>query len=108
VNSIHDSDKLEIVRPIQIPSARLILLLILILSIVLRWILVLRGGQFFFPDESRYQTSRVIAEGLWNGHLLDALKTLTVPHLGFKIVGVIPGLIEVFLGENDDIKSRCG
>jgi hypothetical protein len=64
------------------------------------------GGQFFFPDENRYQTSREIAASLIAGDLESAAKPLSrVSHLGFRVVGILPALIEEWLGESPRIPA---
>ena len=61
-----------------------------------------KGGQFFFPDEVRYQTSRIIAQNMFNGRFYEAgiIATRSAEHLGFKLIGVIPALLEIVFGEN--------
>lgn len=73
---------------------------ILFVSIVMRWILVFRGGQYYFPDEQRYQTSRDIVQYLFYGKLNQSVQQLFVApeHLGFKILGIIPAFFEHFIG----------
>ena len=66
------------------------------IAAVLRLILVLRGGQFFFPDESRYQAARDAVQSLLNGQWRGAL---TIPlqggdHVGFKFLAMVPALVE--------------
>ena len=69
---------------------------ILLASIALRWLLIFRGGQYFFSDEGRYETSRAVTNLLLKGNLHGALLQLfTAPeHLGFKIIGLLPALAE--------------
>ena len=73
---------------------------ILLISLLLRWILILRGGQYYIADETRYEVSRDAARLLVQGQLGEALRQFTISpeHLGFKLVGVIPGLIEQIAG----------
>jgi len=70
--------------------------IILTASLVLRWILVLRGGQYYFSDEGRYETSRNVVKLLLQGSLPEALSQVFIApeHLGFKIIGILPALIE--------------
>ena len=69
---------------------------ILLISIVARWVLVLRGGQYYFSDEGRYETSRAFVDLLLAGDSSSAFAQLfTAPeHLGFKLIGIIPALLE--------------
>ena len=73
---------------------------ILLLSLILRWILILRGGQYFNSDETRYEVSLETARLLWQGQLGEALRQFTISpeHLGFKVVGLIPALTEPIVG----------
>lgn len=73
---------------------------ILLLSLILRWILILRGGQYFHLDEPRYEVSRDVARFLQQGQLEEALQqfTLSPEHLGFKVFGVLPALLEPIVG----------
>ena len=72
----------------------------LFVSLVLRWILILRGGQYFNSDETRYEVSLAAARRLWQGQLGEALREFTISpeHLGFKVVGLIPALTEHLIG----------
>jgi hypothetical protein len=69
---------------------------ILFVSSVLRWILILRGGQFYFPDESRYGIAQDALVLLLEGKVKTALLTLMgeLAHVGFKITALIPALFE--------------
>jgi hypothetical protein len=73
---------------------------ILLVSVVMRWVLVLRGGQYYFPDEQRYETSRNVIHDLFLGNLREAiLQLFAAPeHLGFKVLGIIPAFLEHFIG----------
>ena len=72
---------------------------ILLVSLGLRWLLVFQGGQYFFSDEERYEVSRKVALLILKNNLKEALAQLfTAPeHLGFKVIGVIPALLEHFI-----------
>jgi hypothetical protein len=68
---------------------------ILVLSVALRAALVLSGGQFYWPDEGRYEQARKIVEGLATGEYADAWARLdSADHPLFKIVGMIPAGVE--------------
>ncbi len=97
---------INLVKPSYIKSTRIFFVMILILSFIVRWGLVARGGQLFNPDEYRYLTSRVIAREIQKGHYSDAIKEATrkADHLGFKIAGILPALIEV--KHDRDINSK--
>lgn len=76
-------------------SARLTITILLV-SLLLRWTLVLRGGQYYFSDEQRYQVSRQFVDSVFQGRLAEAFSGLfTAPeHLGFKIIGILPAMLE--------------
>ena len=75
---------------------------ILLTSLVLRWMLVLRGGQYYFSDEGRYETSRSFVSALFAGNIPSAFAQLfTAPeHLGFKLIGILPALLEQLTRES--------
>lgn len=93
-------------KQLQIRSAHVLLWLMIGISIIVRGLLIVRGGQFFFPDESRYLVSRTVAEHLLGGNLKTAIAAITgVDHLGFKIMGIIPALTEALIGETPFIPA---
>ena len=71
-------------------------ILVLSVSAVLRWVLIFRGGQFYFPDEGRYGIAQETIGFLLAGKIKTALFTLTndFAHLGFKATALIPALME--------------
>jgi hypothetical protein len=73
---------------------------ILLTSLILRWLLILRGGQYFNSDETRYEVSLAVVRLLWQGQLAEALRQFTISpeHLGFKVIGIIPALAGQMLG----------
>ena len=81
-------------------STRWIVISILLLSLSLRWILIFRGGQYFNSDETRYEVAREAARFLVQGNFGGALKqfTLSPEHLGFKVIGLLPALLEQITG----------
>ena len=72
----------------------------LFVSLILRWILIFRGGQYFNSDETRYEVSLAAARLLWQGQVGEALRQFTISpeHLGFKVVGIFPALTEHIVG----------
>ena len=72
------------------------LVTVLVLSVLLRWALVIRGGQYYFSDEHRYAVSQEVVDLTLQGKFSESLARLfTAPeHLGFKILGILPALIE--------------
>ena len=77
-----------------------IVISILLVSLVLRWILIFRGGQYYNSDETRYEVSRAAARLLVQGQMGEALKQFTISpeHLGFKVIGLLPALLEQTTG----------
>jgi len=73
---------------------------ILLVSLILRCILIIRGGQYFNPDEKRYEAPREAVRFLLQGQFGEALQQFTISpeHLGFKVVGIIPALTEHIVG----------
>jgi hypothetical protein len=77
-----------------------ILIAILLISLLLRWVLIVRGGQYYIADETRYEVSRDAARLLVQGQWTDAFRQFTISpeHLAFKVVGTIPALMEHIAG----------
>ena len=77
-----------------------IVIIVLLISLLLRWTLILRGGQYYISDETRYEVSRDAARFLLQGQVGDALRQFTISpeHLLFKLVGIVPALMEPLLG----------
>jgi len=75
---------------------------ILLASLLLRWALVFRGGQYFFSDEQRYGTSQEMTKWLLQGQVREAAsKLFSAPeHLGYKVIGMIPAFLEHFMGQS--------
>ena len=73
---------------------------ILLVSLLLRWLLILRGGQYYIADETRYEVSRDAARLVAQGQLGEAIRQFTISpeHLAFKVVGIIPALVEHVVG----------
>ena len=68
------------------------IILIMCVSIAIRAILVLRGGQYFDLDEGRYAMAAGIFELLADGRVNAAVETIvnSPDHLGFRIIGLVP------------------
>lgn len=77
-----------------------IVIIVLLISLLLRWALILRGGQYYISDETRYEVSRDAARLLLQGQVGEALRQFTISpeHLLFKLVGIVPALMEYLLG----------
>jgi len=86
--------------PLEQPKVRYWVIGILIISILLRGILIFKGGQYYFSDEQRYQTSQAMIELLLQGKPPEAgLQLFSTPeHLGYKVIGMIPALLERIVG----------
>lgn len=77
-----------------------IVITMLFVALILRWVLIFRGGQYYNSDETRYEVSREAARFLVQGQLGEALKQYTISpeHLGFKVIGLLPALLEQVTG----------
>ncbi|HEX8850197.1 MAG TPA: hypothetical protein VF761_11750 [Gemmatimonadaceae bacterium] len=75
------------------------LLALLAGSWLIRLALAVQGGQFFFPDESRFLRPLETARLLWSGHPLQALASAfaATDHAGWTLVGVVPASLQVLL-----------
>ncbi|MBF0363511.1 MAG: hypothetical protein HQK49_20995 [Oligoflexia bacterium] len=73
------------------------LLFILIISFFLRVSLIRSGGQYFWPDENRYQTAYMAANHIWhNNDVKSALHLLhSADHFLFKVIAVIPATFQI-------------
>lgn len=67
------------------------------LSFVLRALLVAKGGQYFWPDEGRFETARTAARALLRGNIGEAASAVFsgADHLLFKLLAVGPALLQV-------------
>lgn len=75
------------------------LLAVLVASFLLRAVLILSGGQGYWPDESRYQRSRWAARAIEAGDVAGAIQILNrADHFLFKVIGVAPALLEPVWG----------
>ncbi len=75
---------------------------LLITAVLLRFLLVEGGGQFFFPDETRYFLSREAATLVASGNLRPGLLLpfSNSEHIGFKVLGLMPALLEERFGHD--------
>jgi hypothetical protein len=74
---------------------RKVLLAILVLSLFIRMILVFSGGQYYWPDEDRYDMSRHAVRALFIGQRQGFVKDLlTYPNFLFNVIGLIPATIQ--------------
>jgi hypothetical protein len=69
------------------------LLLIAFASMVLRVVLVVSGGQFYWGDETRYEIARDIARTLSHGEFLYAFSRMG-QHPLFGVMGAVPAAVE--------------
>ena len=81
---------------------------ILVFSLLLRFLLVAGGGQFFWPDEEyRYATSRQAVRYMFSEQPVPVLRHLlgTADHIGFKIMLVFPAVLEKIVGQSSKIPA---
>lgn len=73
------------------------------MAAVLRGIVAINGGQFFFPDEARYNEARgaaeLVAQGKWREGIAAPFEG--GDHAGFKLLGMAPALLERVWGRSD-------
>ncbi|HKD18168.1 MAG TPA: hypothetical protein VKG23_09875 [Thermoanaerobaculia bacterium] len=83
-----------------------LLLLIVAVSWALRIVLVMSGGQDYWPDEARYGRSRAAVAALSRGDAAAALRALDEPeHLLFGVLGVVPAAAERAFGASSKIPA---
>jgi hypothetical protein len=85
---------------------------VLAATVILRVVLVEKGGQHFFFDETKLSPATESARLLSTGDLRGALVYAVEPHpgvlgdhFGFKVAGILPELIENRFGRNDHIPA---
>jgi hypothetical protein len=79
---------------------------VILVSAVARAVLVVSGGQFYWPDEKRYLASREMVTSILHGHPSAALAQLdSGDHVLFKTIGTIPAGIEAAVGQNPVIPA---
>jgi hypothetical protein len=78
------------------PTARGFFILVLLVSLALRVLIAVRGGQFYWPDESRYGLAREAVAALAKNDRAEATRILlgTSDHILFRLLGVVPASIE--------------
>ncbi len=69
---------------------------VLAVTLALRSLLVVRGGQQFWPDEDRFEFSRTAASDLLGGHLMAAARVVfgTADHVLFRLCAIVPASAE--------------
>ena len=93
--------------PITSPSSyRPALRVVLGVSLLLRVVLVLSGGERFWPDELRYDRSREAVAVLGRGDGHAVVRALAQPdHLLFGVLGLLPATVEVLAGPDDRVPA---
>src|SRR5206468_2674053 len=73
--------------------------ILLALASIARIVLVVQGGQFYWPDERLYSQVLDIYD-LHKGHAFDIVKALvaTQDHLGFALLSAVPAGIQLSIG----------
>ncbi len=89
------------------PRSRIsFLVAVLAVSLILRIVLVLSGGQNYWPDELRYDRSRLAMNAIWNGNWTSARQALgQADHLLFGVLGLLPATLERLTGSNPRIPA---
>ncbi len=88
------------------PPRRTLLFALLGAALLLRVTLVLSGGQSYWPDEIRYERSRVAVGALRRADFSGAVTALAHPdHLLFGVLGLAPAVLERATGPNDRVPA---
>ncbi|MCH2173120.1 hypothetical protein MK489_20260 [Myxococcota bacterium] len=69
---------------------------VLLVSLLLRVVLVLRGGVYYWPDERRYEVSQHFVKLLGEGEVGEVLRWIAYSpaHAGFKLLGILPAALQ--------------
>ena len=106
-----DRSKPDLTPPTASPDPwRWLVLAALALSAGLRAVLVHRGGQMFWSDETRFEVARSAADLLARHDWAGAARMLLggADHLLFKVIGVVPaGLDRLLHGTGYEIPAYC-
>lgn len=86
---------------------------IIVFSVLIRLALIIRGGQFYFPDENGIWTAYDFLKGFLKMNSLDSLKVFlsSFAHIGYKII-ILPFLlihlemVKFFTGQYDIVSMR--
>lgn len=73
-----------------------VLFILMLAAYLLRLLLIVNGGQFYFPDESRYQRRSVsAADSLFQADFRSAMDKVLAydKHHGFTAVGLVPAIV---------------
>jgi hypothetical protein len=91
---------------------RLFVAAVLLFTFAVRILLVERGGQHFFYDEGKFGTAKEAAAILAKGHVVESVVYAIEPHpstfadhIGFKILGMVPSLVEARFGLDDRVPA---
>ena len=74
--------------------------LLLGISLLLRLTLVFSGGQFYWPDEGRFEDARRTAQALAAGRLSDAVDQVAAAGPLFRLIALVPAGLELPIGES--------
>ena len=93
-----------VTRTVSVSPTRRALAGILLASLAFRVILAFSGGQFYWPDEIRYEQSRSIVEDVAAGKYGEAVVRLDTPDAPFfKLLGILPATVEYLVGDDSRI-----
>ena len=75
---------------------RIFFLALLGISALVRWVIVLRGGQLYFPDEGHYSWSLDLVSSAARGDLIAWIDLLlqSPAHPGYVLWGMLPGALQ--------------
>jgi hypothetical protein len=85
----------------RVPTPRHLQWLVLLVSAALRVVLVWSGGQYYWPDEDRYQEAHAIVQSLARGDVGAVFARLDgTSHQLFEVVALVPATAEFMFGED--------
>jgi hypothetical protein len=94
------------VRASASAPSRLLIGAILVVSLALRVMLVMSGGQFYWPDEDRYRQSRDMVEASVAGDTQAVwTRAMASGHPLFKVLGMLPAAVEWKYGRDPRIPA---
>src|SRR5918994_4190079 len=87
-------------------SPKVVLGAMIVLGLVLRIWWIVQGAQYYWPDERRYRTAQTAAERIVGGDIAGAAIELhTAEHFLFKVIALVPALMEQALSANSRIPA---
>jgi hypothetical protein len=91
---------------IELPGHSKLLSLILLVSAFLRICLVLQGGAYLWPDETRYLVSHSIVNHVsWHDYERASELLKRPEHILFKVIGMVPAVLEQSVSSDGSLRE---